>query len=175
MRIFIHLIAIRLLPTHSRYGEWPRSGEIDLLESRGNRDYKDHSGINIGVEHVSSTLHFGSRFEDDAFMTASYSRDYPSGYHDDFHKYEYVWSESGIRFSVDGSEIGYAAADKGFWKHGGLTGHDIWASSTKMAPFDEEVRGNCYLFFFLEHVLGCRLSLKRKIGFRSLVCTKVIN
>jgi hypothetical protein len=28
--------AIWLLPVNSTYGSWPRSGEIDMVESRGN-------------------------------------------------------------------------------------------------------------------------------------------
>ena len=31
--------AIWFLPQHSEYGRWPASGEIDIMESRGNVDY----------------------------------------------------------------------------------------------------------------------------------------
>ena len=34
------------------YGGWPQSGEIDIMESRGNRYYG-----NLGVEYMGSTLH----------------------------------------------------------------------------------------------------------------------
>lgn len=31
--------ALWLLPKHSIYGNWPASGEIDIMESRGNEGY----------------------------------------------------------------------------------------------------------------------------------------
>ena len=31
--------AIWMLPRHNEYGEWPASGEIDIMESRGNLNY----------------------------------------------------------------------------------------------------------------------------------------
>ena len=45
-----------MLPTHNPYGEWPASGEIDIMESRGN----DASYGPGGVNTFSSTLHWGS-------------------------------------------------------------------------------------------------------------------
>lgn len=131
--------AIWLLPTEWKYGSWPNSGEIDLLECRGNRKYTDHHGNQIGVEQVSSTLHFGPRWDQDAYRTASYSRNNVAGYHNDFHKYELVWNENGIKFLLDGDELGFAAVGDGFWNRGEFHGENIWANGTKMAPFDEEV------------------------------------
>ena len=44
--------AIWMLPAEHVYGQWPASGEIDIVESRGNAGLtKD--GVNIGVEQVS--------------------------------------------------------------------------------------------------------------------------
>ena len=44
--------AIWMLPAQHIYGQWPASGEIDIVESRGNAQLmKD--GVNIGVEQVS--------------------------------------------------------------------------------------------------------------------------
>lgn len=47
--------AIWLLPQKSVYGTWPRSGEIDMAEARGNRRLFD-GNTNVGVEQVGSTL-----------------------------------------------------------------------------------------------------------------------
>jgi hypothetical protein len=47
--------AIWMLPKDNVYGPWPRSGEIDIMESRGNDKNYAQGGNNI----VSSTLHFG--------------------------------------------------------------------------------------------------------------------
>ncbi|KAH1020471.1 hypothetical protein HUJ04_010124 [Dendroctonus ponderosae] len=45
--------AIWLLPTDWKYGSWPVSGEIDLVESRGNRDLTDV--LFIGDPHLLRT------------------------------------------------------------------------------------------------------------------------
>jgi beta-glucanase (GH16 family) len=55
--------AIWMLPTDSVYGEWPRSGEIDIMESRGNNYTYKQGGNNI----VSSTLHFGPNANNDGW------------------------------------------------------------------------------------------------------------
>ena len=47
-----------MLPRDNKYGTWPRSGEIDLMESRGNL-HVEQGGVNRGVNHVASTLHWG--------------------------------------------------------------------------------------------------------------------
>ena len=54
--------AIWLLPTDGEYGaDWPSSGEIDLVESRGNKNLK-HNGNTIGVDSMGSTLHWGTSY-----------------------------------------------------------------------------------------------------------------
>jgi beta-glucanase (GH16 family) len=47
--------AIWMLPVEETYGPWPASGEIDILESRGNNRTYEQGGNNI----ASSTLHWG--------------------------------------------------------------------------------------------------------------------
>ncbi|KAG0238667.1 hypothetical protein BGW41_008042 [Actinomortierella wolfii] len=47
--------AIWLLPVHYQYGNWPASGEIDIVEARGNGPEYEAGGIN----KISSTLHWG--------------------------------------------------------------------------------------------------------------------
>jgi beta-glucanase (GH16 family) len=47
--------AIWMLPKDNLYGAWPRSGEIDIAESRGNARGYEQGGNDV----VSSTLHFG--------------------------------------------------------------------------------------------------------------------
>ena len=50
--------AIWLLPTENTYGGWPSSGEIDVMESRGN----DPSYVAGGHNSFASTLHWGPSF-----------------------------------------------------------------------------------------------------------------
>lgn len=47
--------AIFMLPKDNVYGSWPRSGEIDIMSSRGNNVSYAQGGTNI----ASSALHFG--------------------------------------------------------------------------------------------------------------------
>jgi len=47
--------AIWLLPANNEYGSWPASGEIDIMESRGN----DVSYASGGHNKFGSTLHWG--------------------------------------------------------------------------------------------------------------------
>jgi len=47
--------AIWMLPKDNVYGQWPRSGEIDIAETRGNAPGYSKGGIN----YISSSLHFG--------------------------------------------------------------------------------------------------------------------
>lgn len=122
------------------YGDWPRSGEIDLLEAHGNLNLTDINGNEIGVQRVTSGLHFGSSWNNDAFKNTTFSKNSELDYASDFHKYTFVWDDNGIRFFIDDAEIGNVPADAGFWKRGGFDGQNIWAAATKMAPFDQEVK-----------------------------------
>lgn len=130
------------MPTESKYGVWPRSGEIDLLEARGNIKYGDKE--QIGVERIVSTLHFGPNWDQDGYPTSGFSTNNESGYHNDFHKFEFIWDESGFKFLLDDTETGTIPVGDGFWQRGGFKGENIWASSSKMAPFDQEVEFNLH-------------------------------
>jgi len=48
-----------MLPRDWVYGDWPRSGEIDIMESKGNDNLMDGNGVNVGNTLVGSTLHWG--------------------------------------------------------------------------------------------------------------------
>lgn len=47
--------ALWLMPRFALYGGWPRSGEIDLMETRGNQNLYN-GATNIGVEQAGSTM-----------------------------------------------------------------------------------------------------------------------
>ncbi|RKO89995.1 concanavalin A-like lectin/glucanase domain-containing protein, partial [Blyttiomyces helicus] len=53
--------AIWMLPVNGEYGKWPASGEIDIMESRGNLNYPAEFGG--GVNTIGSTLHWGPSFD----------------------------------------------------------------------------------------------------------------
>lgn len=136
------MTAIWLLPTNRTYGDWPRSGEIDLVEARGNREYRNNKGEHIGVEHFGSTLHFGPRWDQNAYWAANFVTRSAAGdgFNKGFHSYRMDWSPDGIVFYVDGREIGRTPVGDGFWAKGKFGGDNIWEMGTNgMAPFDQEV------------------------------------
>jgi hypothetical protein len=74
--------AIWMLPKDNVYGEWPRSGEIDILESRGNNYTYAQGGNNI----VGSTLHFGPNSANDGWWRTNARKkalhtSYAAGWH----------------------------------------------------------------------------------------------
>lgn len=74
--------AIWMLPNDNTYGEWPKSGEIDIMESRGNNYTYGQGGNNI----VSSALHFGPNPLNDGWWRNNVKRQalhttYAAGYH----------------------------------------------------------------------------------------------
>ena len=74
--------SIRMHPVDGLYGAWPRSGEMDVVESRGNNHTYAQGGNNI----VSSTLHFGPNEENDGWWRNNVKRKalhttFSSGFH----------------------------------------------------------------------------------------------
>ena len=79
--------ALWLLPKYDTYGEWPRSGEIDVVEARGN---------NPG--EVSSALHWGEDWTTDAYKLAhKYIKQDPS----EFHTYGLYWDKERLYTYLD--------------------------------------------------------------------------
>lgn len=133
--------AIWLLPSRSVYGTWPASGEIDLMESRGNRRLFA-GNTNVGTEQFGSTLHFGPRPDVNGWQTAHYESNSKPPYSDGFHTYKLHWTQNFLDFSVDNRVIGRVDAGDGFWKRGNFQNSGLanpWAKgATKLAPFDQE-------------------------------------
>lgn len=85
--------AILFLPKDNSYGAWPSSGEIDLVQSRGNRELIQN-GVNIGSEQISSALHFGPYPALDEWSTTQFLRNSKpgNGFNNDFHRYQMEWT-----------------------------------------------------------------------------------
>lgn len=136
--------ALWFMPRRNAYGTWPVSGEIDLMESRGNRNLVQN-GVNIGVEQVGSTLHFGPYVGLNAYSTAHGTLNRASGYgwNDAFHRYGMTWTPTEISFSIDGSVYNTISVGTGFWNRGGFASsapgvQNPWRYGSAMAPFDQE-------------------------------------
>ncbi|GAA6204051.1 hypothetical protein NBRC116600_08480 [Thalassotalea sp. SU-HH00458] len=109
--------AFWMMPTDEVYGGWPKSGEIDILETVNLKTVNDE-----GVEenNVHGTLHYGKEWPNNSHSGKSYSL--PDGINpaDDFHVYAIEWQEGEIRWYVDDylyatqrkSEVRYNSKDE---------------------------------------------------------------
>ncbi|KEY69752.1 hypothetical protein S7711_03733 [Stachybotrys chartarum IBT 7711] len=90
--------AIWMMPEDSVYGEWPRSGEIDIMESRGNgRDYPEG-----GRDFHYGTLHWGPSTETNAYWRTTGAKKIRRGdLSQGFHTYGIQWTEDYIYFYID--------------------------------------------------------------------------
>jgi beta-glucanase (GH16 family) len=91
--------ALWMLPQEDKYGSWPLSGEIDVMEARGQEPHK-----------VLGTLHYGSRWPGNV----NTSRDLAlpkQGTIAEFHIYALEWEPGEIRWYVDGQHL----ATQSFW------------------------------------------------------------
>jgi len=137
--------AIWLLPIHQVYGGWPTSGEIDIMESRGNLNYVQ-DGVNIGAEQVGGTLHYGVDYTMNGWPKAHYDKNTApgQGWNTDFHRYQVEWTPEYIKFSIDDEEMGTVTVpDGGMWELGDFANDfpgvkNPWEGQARSAPFDQE-------------------------------------
>ncbi len=88
--------AIWMMPTDNRFGGWPRSGEIDIMEARGNDVTKVEGTVHYWRAGCTSTNVMECR----EYRGNSYTL--PQGnFHDDFHVFSVQWDQTGIRWYVD--------------------------------------------------------------------------
>lgn len=84
--------AIWMLPTDNAYGNWPKSGEIDIMENVGDKP-----------NEVFGTIHYGH----DYWRYKSQLYRLPSGdFSQDFHVFSLRWKENCIQFFVDDIQVG---------------------------------------------------------------------
>lgn len=111
--------AIWLLPRDQQYGLWPASGEIDIMESRGNVNFPKEQGG--GVSSFASTLHWGPDFFQNRFLMTHKQYDLPSGtFNDDFHIFGLYWGEDKIYtyLDTDSNRILEVDITDSFWNKG---------------------------------------------------------
>ncbi|MDE2996928.1 MAG: glycoside hydrolase family 16 protein [Bacteroidota bacterium] len=86
--------AIWMMPSHSDYGGWAASGEIDIMEIIGSAPDRLHG-----------TIHFGGSWPRN--VSAGAHTDLPTrSLHEDFHVYTIEWKEGEIRWFIDGVQYG---------------------------------------------------------------------
>lgn len=135
--------AIWMMPAHNEYGVWPASGEIDIMESRGNLNYPKQNGG--GPETISSTMHWGSDFYTNQYMKTHKEYSLPNGktFADDFHTFGLYWDDKILYTYVDNDTNRVLVVDHSstsYWERSGITNRENpWQySKNKNAPFDTE-------------------------------------
>ncbi|KAF4334979.1 glycoside hydrolase family 16 [Fusarium beomiforme] len=139
--------AIWMMPQDNVYGEWPRSGEIDIMESRGN----DAETYPLGNNIVSSAMHWGTLYDTDAFrLSKGEWGSKRTKYSDNFHTFGLEWSEKYLFTWLDGRLRQIVFFDftknKNMWDYGKFAGitvnktvhRDTWSwTGRKNTPFDQ--------------------------------------
>ena len=81
--------AIWMMPTEQKYGAWASSGEIDIMELKGQEPNR-----------VLGTLHFGGRWPKNRSASGKYEM--PSGkFSDDYHVFGLEWREGKMTWLID--------------------------------------------------------------------------
>jgi beta-glucanase (GH16 family) len=137
--------AIWMMPVNNTYGPWPASGEIDLVESRGNNRSYPQGGNDI----ISSTLHWGPDSANNAWWRTNVKRQaLHTTYADTYHTFGLEWSENYIFTYVNSRllQVLYTNFDERLWDRGnfplqnsnGTRYVDPWAKTgRKNTPFDQ--------------------------------------
>jgi len=107
--------AFWMLPESSRYGGWAASGEIDILEARGQ-----------DTRRIENTIHYGGSWPDNTYTGSAYTLP-AGGRTTDFHVYAVEWDlgpQPMLRWYVDDT-LSWVTSE--WWSSGGAY----------PAPFDE--------------------------------------
>jgi len=122
--------ALWMYPKSHTYGGWPRSGEIDIMESRGNRNFG-----HLGVNHMGTTLHWGTQHVNKYQLTSKGTDAKHGTFADGLHKYTFDWDQTGMDFYLDDEKIvTFNTPQQGFFRWGNLPGNNIWNAPN--APFN---------------------------------------
>jgi beta-glucanase (GH16 family) len=138
--------AIWMMPVKDTYGAWPRSGEIDIAESRGNNHTYAQGGDNI----ISSALHWGPNAANDAWWRTNVKRDSGhSTFANKYHTFGVEWSEKYIFTYIDSRllQVLYTNFAEPLWERGkfpltdsnGTQLVDPWSQTgNPSTPFDQQ-------------------------------------
>ena len=90
--------AIWMLPTENIYGDWPASGEIDIMEYVGKE-----TNIQSNIFKSHSSLHNSIYFQD--LSNSGQTGSLNVNDIEEFHLYSMIWSNNRIIFYVDNEEV----------------------------------------------------------------------
>ncbi|KAK6172293.1 hypothetical protein SNE40_015984 [Patella caerulea] len=130
--------AIWMMPRAGKYGGWPRSGEVDMMEATCNEVMHWNNGQKIGVQRVTSSIHLGPNPSGDRHITGAKTK--TSGDWHGFHTYKMDWSPDHVILYVDDQMVTRVDvhSNTNMWNHLGFHGNNIWSGGSHLAPFDQE-------------------------------------
>ncbi|TKY84696.1 hypothetical protein EX895_006598 [Sporisorium graminicola] len=137
--------AIWMMPENSVYGDWPRSGEIDMVESKGNLV---ESRSDRFQNSVASTLHWGPSPATDRWGLTTSNFTVPRDYFtEEFHTFGLDWTPTSLTTWVDkpSRHIMKLDMNRDFFAFSKLS-HLLWNGTAiqdpwngkKGAPFDQK-------------------------------------
>ena len=115
--------AIWMVPASGVYGPWPSSGEIDIMESRGQR-----------VFSMESTIHFGAS-RSDRSKIGTKMLDFPFDFSQDFHVFGFEWTNRSMTWYLDGIRYFEIPTDRWF-----ITDKGTRMYNHSGAPFDQSFK-----------------------------------
>eukprot|EP00808_Paulinella_micropora_P002497 g29198.t1 len=113
--------AFWMLPTDQAYGTWAASGEIDIMEYRGQE-----------ANLYSSALHFSGEWPLNTHITSG-ATDTGVDLSQDHHTFSLHWRPDMMDFSLDGQVKWSVSLNRSFWDG---RGHDPYAGADRK-PFDQ--------------------------------------
>ncbi|EQK98698.1 glucan 1,3-beta-glucosidase [Ophiocordyceps sinensis CO18] len=138
--------AIWMMPVKDTYGSWPSSGEIDIMESRGNNWTYGQGGNDM----VSSALHWGPDAANDAWWKTNNKHGaLHTTYSKGFNTFGLEWTQKYIFTYVNSRllQVLFTNFDKPMWKRGGFPESnsngtrlaDVWSQTGRdNTPFDHD-------------------------------------
>jgi beta-glucanase (GH16 family) len=137
--------AIWLLPQDDHWGSWPQSGEIDIMEARGNQNYDGvvHQG---GSDSFGSTLHWGPYYAENGYALTHKKYKLERGeLSDDYHIYGMYWDKKKLVTYIDSPSnvVLNVSMTESLWEKANQAGYGWtqkqyskpWEGAT---PFDQE-------------------------------------
>jgi len=124
--------AIWMMPKDSVYGGWAASGEIDIMEYRGQK-----------VDTFSGTIHYGGPWPNNSASGSGDKTFSGKDFSADFHTYALEWDGeggSGMRWYLDGTEWHSENLNRSFWSGKGTNPY-----TGNKQPFDKD-------FYFILNV-----------------------
>jgi beta-glucanase (GH16 family) len=151
-----------MMPEDSIYGQWPRSGQIDIAELRGNNRHYPR-----GRDLVTSTLHYGPDPQHDGYLQTYdtfFFNKKRTDFSDDFHTYGFEWYKNHMYMYVDYKpifQINFKKSKDTFWSRGkfqgmaslnGTMADNPWRNAESVtAPFDQKFHLNLKVAVGAQH------------------------